>query len=275
MPAIKVSGLEKSYSKSKVLKDISLNIEKGEMVALIGSSGSGKSTLMRHLSGLTLADKNSDSEILMLDRTVQVRGRAAPDIRRIRARIGNVFQQFNLVNRLTVLTNVLIGGLSRIPAWRSLLGWFTREEKLEALRALEQVGLKDFALKRASELSGGQQQRVAIARALMQNAEVILADEPIASLDPESSRQVMQTLKQINQRFGITVVVTLHQVEYAKRYCQRALALREGQIFFDGAIDGMTDEMMTELYGTQVNPGSASPVKAEDRLSRGYELTPV
>ena len=126
--------------------------------------------------------------------------------------------------------NVLIGALSRIPTYRSLLGWFTQEEKLKALQALESVGLREHALKRASDLSGGQQQRVAIARGLMQEAEVILADEPIASLDPESSRLVMETLQKINQELGITVVVTLHQVDYAQKYCRRAIALKEGEV---------------------------------------------
>jgi len=172
MSAIKINNLQKSYGEARVLNSISLEVNQGEMVALIGSSGSGKSTLMRHLSCLTLADKNSHSEIEVLGVPVQCKGRSARDIRATRARIGNIFQQFNLVNRLSVLTNVLIGGLSRVPVWRSMLGWFTQEEKLEALRALELVGLREHALKRASELSGGQQQRVAIARALMQKAEV-------------------------------------------------------------------------------------------------------
>ncbi len=275
MPAIQVTDLQKSYTGTRVLKGIDLEIGQGEMVALIGSSGSGKSTLMRHLTALTLADRSGASEVRVLGRQIQRHGRAAGDIRRSRALIGNVFQQFNLVNRLSVLTNVLIGGLSRIPTWRSLLGWFTEQEKREALQALQQVGLAEYALKRASDLSGGQQQRVAIARALMQKAQLILADEPIASLDPESSRLVMETLQQINRDLGITVVVTLHQVDYAQKFCPRAIALREGEIFFDGATRELSGELLTQLYGKQVR--EALPAAADEPLAGTgrYELTPV
>jgi phosphonate transport system ATP-binding protein len=275
MSAIKINNLQKSYGEARVLNSISLEVNQGEMVALIGSSGSGKSTLMRHLSCLTLADKNSHSEIEVLGVPVQCKGRSARDIRATRARIGNVFQQFNLVNRLSVLTNVLIGGLSRVPVWRSMLGWFTPEEKLEALRALELVGLREHALKRASELSGGQQQRVAIARALMQKAEVILADEPIASLDPESSRLVMETLERINRDLGITVVVTLHQVDYAQKYCQRAVALQAGEIFFDGPISAMDGQMLSKLYGTQIDAESPQDRAETSPATPVYELNPA
>lgn len=248
MPVIHVQDVKKSFAKVQVLKDISLCIEEGEMVALIGPSGSGKSTLMRHLSGLAVADRKSQSEILVLDRCIQKNGKLSRDIRHSRVEIGNVFQQFNLVNRLSVLTNVLLGGISRVPTYRSLLGWFSQAEKRQAMEALERVGLKDFALMKASALSGGQQQRVAIARCLMQHAKVILADEPIASLDPESSRQVMETLKEINQRDGITVVVSLHQVDYAQEFCQRALALKHGEIYFDGQFDQLSKEQLDQLY---------------------------
>ncbi|WP_432696421.1 phosphonate ABC transporter ATP-binding protein [Marinobacterium sp. YM272] len=275
MPAIQITNLQKSFGDARVLKSISLSVEEGEMVALIGSSGSGKSTLMRHLSCLTMADKGSNSQIEVLGVPVQQKGRACKDIRRTRARVGNIFQQFNLVNRLSVLTNVLIGGLSRVPVWRSMLGWFTREEKLEALQALELVGLREHALKRASELSGGQQQRVAIARALMQKAEVILADEPIASLDPESSRLVMETLERINRELGITVVVTLHQVDYAQKYCRRAIALQGGEIFFDGPITALDGQMLSRLYGTQMSPEPASDPVAASSASPAYQLNPA
>jgi phosphonate transport system ATP-binding protein len=275
MPAIQITDLQKSFGAARVLKSISLNVEEGEMVALIGSSGSGKSTLMRHLSCLTLADKGSRSQIEVLGVPVQHKGRASKDIRRTRARVGNIFQQFNLVNRLSVLTNVLIGGLSRVPVWRSMLGWFTREEKLEALQALELVGLREHALKRASELSGGQQQRVAIARALMQKAEVILADEPIASLDPESSRLVMETLERINRELGITVVVTLHQVDYAQKYCRRAVALQGGEIFFDGPITALDGQMLSRLYGTQMGSEPAPEPVAASSARPAYELNPA
>lgn len=272
MSAIKISKLQKTFSDTRVLNAISLEVEKGEMVALIGSSGSGKSTLMRHLSCLTLSDRSSATEVEVLGKMVQKAGRAAKDIRSTRARVGNVFQQFNLVNRLSVLTNVLIGGLSRVPVSRSMLGWFTVEEKRDALKALELVGLRQHALKKASELSGGQQQRVAIARALMQKAELILADEPIASLDPESSRLVMETLQRINRDLGITVVVTLHQVDYAQKYCQRAIALQAGEVFYDGPIAAMDQEMLSHLYGTRSTPDEEV---YPSMLAASYQFNPA
>jgi phosphonate transport system ATP-binding protein len=200
----------------------------------------------------------------VLGNTIQQRGKLDKHVRTSRSQIGNVFQQFNLVSRLSVLTNVMIGGLCRIPSYRSLLGWFTAEEKHMALEALERVGLKNVALKKASELSGGQQQRVAIARALMQKAKIILADEPIASLDPESSRIVMQLLKDINEKDGITVVVTLHQVDYAQKYCQRAVALQDGEVFFDQPIQHLDEQQLADLYGSQQEASSISDLETTD-----------
>ena len=246
MAAISVSHITKSYNQ-KVLSDISFDVQQGEMLALIGPSGSGKSTLMRHLSGLVCSD-NQRSSINMLDENIQRNGRLSKNIRQTRARIGCIFQQFNLVNRLSVLTNVLIGCLGNIPSWRGYLAYFTEEEKEKALSALERVGLLDHAYKKAANLSGGQQQRVAIARALMQEADIILADEPIASLDPRSARVVMEMLADINQKDGKTVIITLHQVDVARQYCPRVIALREGKLFFDGSRDALTDDVMFSLY---------------------------
>ena len=265
MSIIEITGVKKYFTKDiHALKHVDLSVEEGEMIALIGPSGSGKSTLMRHISGLTLADKHSESSIKVLGNVIQQKGKLDSNIRASRAQIGNVFQQFNLVNRLSVLTNVMIGRLSCIPTYRSLLGWFTSEEKQMALEALERVGLKNVALKKASELSGGQQQRVAIARALMQKAKVILADEPIASLDPESSRIVMQLLKDINEKDGITVVVTLHQVDYAQKYCQRAVALQDGEVFFDQPIQHLDEQQLADLYGSQQEASSISDLETTD-----------
>lgn len=246
MSAIRVNRVTKSYV-HKVLDEVSFDVEAGEMLALIGPSGSGKSTLMRHLSGLVKSDKNT-SDIEVLGNQVQKNGQLARKIRHTRANIGCIFQQFNLVNRLSVLTNVLIGCLGNIPAWRGYLSWFTEEEKQKALDALDRVGLKDHAYKKAAHLSGGQQQRVAIARALMQEADIILADEPIASLDPKSARVVMDMLADINRIDGKTVIVTLHQVDVARKYCPRVIALREGKLFFDGPREELTDELMFSLY---------------------------
>ena len=247
MNAINVSKVQKSYA-SKVLDDVSFSIETGEMLALIGPSGSGKSTLMRHLSGLVMSDRDSQTNIELLGRQIQKSGRLAKDIRNTRAKIGCIFQQFNLVNRLSVMTNVLIGCLGNIPAWRGYLGNFSEEEKHKALAALERVGLKEHAYKKAANLSGGQQQRVAIARALMQEAEIVLADEPISSLDPRSARVVMEMLEDINRQDGKTVIVTLHQVDVARKYCPRVIALREGKLFYDGTREHLTDELMYSLY---------------------------
>ncbi len=244
--AIRVDRLNKSFGRKQALFDLALSVQPGEMVALIGASGSGKSTLLRHLAGLARGDAGS---IEVLGRQVQADGRLNGDVRRQRADIGYIFQQFNLVGRLSVMQNVLLGGLGRMPRWRGSLSLFNAEERQRAMQALERVGLAEFAAQRASTLSGGQQQRVAIARALCQQAEVILADEPIASLDPESARKVMEILADINRRDGKTVVVTLHQVDYAVRYCQRAVALKGGRIHFDGPTQGFTPDFLNDLYG--------------------------
>jgi phosphonate transport system ATP-binding protein len=245
---IHVENLRKTFNQNRALHDVSLAIDRGEMVALLGPSGSGKSTLLRHLSGLITGDKRSHSHIELHGRTVQRSGRLASDIRRSRAGTGYIFQQFNLVNRLSVMDNVLIGALGSTPFWRTCCRAFSTKQKQQALQALTRVGMAHFAHQRVSTLSGGQQQRVAIARALMQKPQVILADEPIASLDPESARIVMETLHDINRKEGITVVVTLHQVEYALRYCRRIVALRQGHIFYDGASQAFNHEHIDHLY---------------------------
>lgn len=253
--AITVSGLSKTFGQTRALNDVSLLVQKGEMVALIGASGSGKSTLLRHVAGLVGGDtangkgQGGKGEVRILGETVQSGGAVSRDVRRIRAHIGFVFQQFNLVNRLSVLTNVVTGVLGRIPAWRGTLGLFTRDEKLMAMQALARVGMDQYVAQRASTLSGGQQQRAAIARALVQQAEVVLADEPIASLDPESARRVMEILATINREDGITVVVSLHQVDYALRYCPRTVAMRAGEIIYDGPSEALTPDFLRELYG--------------------------
>lgn len=180
---IRVEKLSKTFHHNKALHAVDLTVQQGEMVALLGPSGSGKSTLLRHLSGLITCDKTPESRVELLGNTVQHAGRLASDIRKSRAQTGYIFQQFNLVNRLTVLENVLIGALGSTPFWRTCLRWFSPSQKQEALQALTRVGMAHFAHQRVSTLSGGQQQRVAIARALMQKAKIILADEPIASLD--------------------------------------------------------------------------------------------
>jgi phosphonate transport system ATP-binding protein len=273
--AIEVVGLCKTFASGRRgLDEISLAVAPGEMVALIGASGSGKSTLLRHIAGLALGDRRSGpvdgGSIRVMGAPVQQNGRLARDIRRRRAGIGLVFQQFNLVDRLSVLTNVMTGGLSRMPPWRSLVRWFTRAEQDAALRALARVGIPDCAWQRASTLSGGQQQRAAIARTLVQRAGVVLADEPIASLDPESSRRVMEILRTINREDGITVVVSLHQVDYAMRFCPRVVALKAGQIVYDGPSAALNPSLLREIYGAELDLDAvAAAVPADDTLSAG------
>ncbi|MDP3322743.1 MAG: phosphonate ABC transporter ATP-binding protein, partial [Hydrogenophaga sp.] len=231
------------------LRDINLCIRQGEMVALIGASGSGKSTLLRHVAGLVVADAGEGSLIEIDGCCVQQGGRVHRDIRKVRSQIGFVFQQFNLVDRLPVMANVLVGRLHRMPLWRSLTRWFNAQERAMAIEALARVGIADCHAQRASTLSGGQQQRAAIARTLVQGARVVLADEPIASLDPESSRKVMEILTRINREDGSTVVVSLHQVDMALKYCPRVIALHQGQVVFDGAASALTPALLRELYG--------------------------
>jgi phosphonate transport system ATP-binding protein len=222
--AVEVRNLSKTFGGGrKALDDVSVAIAPGEMVALIGASGSGKSTLLRHLSGLVAGDRHA-GVVRIGDHAVQSGGRLSKDVRRIRGDVGFVFQQFNLVNRLSVITNVLIGTLGRLPLWRTMLFRFPEEERRLAIAALRRVGIADWAFQRAATLSGGQQQRAAIARAMVQRANLVLADEPIASLDPEAARRVMESLAELNRSDGVTVLVSLHQVQFAMRYCPRTLA---------------------------------------------------
>lgn len=245
---IAVERLSKSFGQTRVLNEIGFEIEAGEMVALIGPSGSGKSTLLRHLVGLTSANRHIGSRVRLMERDIQRDGRLQRGTRAERCRCGYIFQQFNLVGRLSVLTNVLIGGLGSMPRWRALFGRFTDEERDRARQALARVGLAEHVEQRANTLSGGQMQRVAIARVLMQDADIILADEPIASLDPRSAREVMDILQRINREDGRTVLVSLHQVDYARRYCTRAIALKQGNLHYDGLTEGLSDARLQALY---------------------------
>jgi phosphonate transport system ATP-binding protein len=249
MSTITIHQLHKTFGSRKALNDVSLEIQSGEMVGLIGASGSGKSTLLRQISGLTLAERG----FVDIDgRVVQRDGRLTRHIRQVRSRTGFVFQQFNLVARLPLITNVLTGLLHRVPLWRSLAGHFTRDEIRTGMDALHRVGMLEYAWQRASTLSGGQQQRGAIARTLVQRARTILADEPIASLDPESSRRVMEILAAINREDGCTVMVSLHQVAFARQYCPRVVALRQGQVAYDGPSAQLSNQKLADIYGAEV-----------------------
>jgi phosphonate transport system ATP-binding protein len=220
------------------------------MIALIGPSGSGKSTLLRSLSGLVPIDAD-DGSIEAFDIEVQARGRVSDKVREARIRIGFIFQQFNLVARLSLFTNAALGSLGRIGFWRGLLGLWPSETRAATMAALARVGVADYAGQRAGTLSGGQQQRGAIARALVQKAKIILADEPVASLDPVAARRVMEILKELNAQDGLTVLVTLHQVDYALRYCDRAVALKAGQVVYDGPTNGLDRARLIDIYGPE------------------------
>lgn len=245
--ALVTRSLSKSFDGCLALDGVSIRVQKGEMVALLGASGSGKSTLLRHIPGFLQAN---DGDVEVLETPVQANGRLLSGTDEVRSRVGFVFQQFNLVNRLPVITNVLVGQLFRTPWWRSLLMRFSVDQRRQALEALAAMGIEDTAWRRASTLSGGQQQRAALARCLVQGAQLILADEPIASLDPESSRRVMELLQALNRNHGCTVLVSLHQVDFAIRYCERTIALNAGRVVFDGPSSTLTPEMLASLYGS-------------------------
>ena len=248
--AIEVVDLHRSFAGKAALQGVSLRVEAGEMVALLGASGSGKSTLLRHLSGLQRADADTVSSIRLLGRVLQEGGRLGHDVRAIRAEVASIFQQFNLVGRLPVMDNVLAGAAHRLPLWRCLTRLFPAAELARAREALAGVGMETLAWRRASTLSGGQQQRAAISRAVVQGARIILADEPIASLDPESSRRVMELLGHLNRSAGVTVLVSLHQVEAARAHCPRTIAMRAGRIVADGPTASFTPARLREIYGS-------------------------
>jgi phosphonate transport system ATP-binding protein len=245
---IKVHNISKSFAGTLALKNASLDIKQGEMVALIGPSGSGKSTLLKLISGLLQSNSELDSYIKVHGSSVQKAGKLDKKIRNTRQRIGMIFQQFNLVGALPVLTNVLTGALGKIPLYRSFFGLFSYEEKTKALSALKRVGLEEQVWQRSSTLSGGQQQRVAIARTLMQEAPIILADEPISSLDPESSSKVMEILSTINKEDKKTILICLHQIDYALKYCDRVIVLKEGEIIEDKSVKNTSHDKLRALY---------------------------
>ncbi|GLK74209.1 phosphonate ABC transporter ATP-binding protein [Ancylobacter dichloromethanicus] len=249
--ALQLDRVSKTFGQMRAVENVSLTIQPGERVALIGASGSGKSTLIRLASGLVLADGNGagSGAIHSFGVKVQEGGKLARDVRAARRHIGLVFQQFALSGRLSVMTNVLVGALGRMNALRGALGLFNSDERRTAYAALAEVGIAQHAAKRARELSGGQQQRVAIARALVQGAKLVLADEPIASLDPKSAKRVMDTLVTMSRDHGIALVVSLHQVDYATAYFDRIVAMNAGKVVFDGPAAQINAAFLTELYG--------------------------
>ena len=245
-----VRDVSKTYGARKALDGVTVSVAPGEMVALIGPSGSGKSTLLRSLTGLIPID-GGKGKVVVFGETVQQNGRQASSVRRTRGKLGFIFQQFNLVGRLSLFSNVMLGALGRLPAWRGVFGLWPPEDKDKAMAALHRVGVADYAAQRANTLSGGQQQRGAIARAIVQGAQAILADEPVASLDPVSARKVMELLVELNRRDGLGVIVTLHQVDYAIRYCERVIALKAGKVVYDGPSAGLDRPTLIDIYGPE------------------------
>ena len=245
-----VRDVSKTYGARKALDGVSLEVAAGEMVALIGPSGSGKSTLLRSITGLMPIDAGNGT-IQVFGVTVQKNGRTTGQVRAARGKLGMIFQQFNLVGRLSLFSNVMLGALGRLPEWRGLLGLWPAEDKAAAMAALHRVGVSDYAAQRANTLSGGQQQRGAIARAIVQGAQAIVADEPVASLDPVAARKVMEILVELNQRDGMGVIVTLHQVDYAIRYCERVIALKAGKIVYDGPTTGLDTKQLIDIFGPE------------------------
>jgi phosphonate transport system ATP-binding protein len=245
-----IRDVSKTFGPRRALDAVSAEVRAGEMIALIGPSGSGKSTLLRAISGLVAIDPGAGG-IEAFGAPVQAGGRISRDVRRARMRIGFVFQQFNLVGRLSLFTNVVLGALGRIGGWRGLLGLWPQETRAAAMTALARMGVAEYAGQRANTLSGGQQQRGAIARALVQKARIVLADEPVASLDPVSARRVMEALTALNAQDGLTIIVTLHQVDYALRYCPRVIALKAGKVVYDGSSHDLERGRLVDIYGPE------------------------
>jgi phosphonate transport system ATP-binding protein len=261
-PAVRVQAACKTYGGGlRALQGVSFTVQAGERVALLGASGSGKSTLLRSLCALETLDASA-GPVEVFGHTMQAQGRVAADIRRHRRQVGIIFQQFNLVGRLPVLSNVLTGLAAELPLWRAATGRYSLQERARGIDALAAIGLAEQAFQRASTLSGGQQQRAAIARTLLQGARLLLADEPVASLDPESTRRVMELLLELNRRQGLTLIVSLHHVALAQHYCERVLALREGALVFDGPTSALTPAFLRELYGTAVDELLGEPTAA-------------
>ena len=262
----------------QALRGVTFKVLPGERVALLGASGSGKSTLLRALCGLETLDQGP-GRVEVHGQCLQQGGRLDRQVRRMRHGIGIIFQQFNLAGRLPLLTNVLTGVAAQTPLWRSLTGRFTLEDRARALDVLQAIGLADQAFQRSSTLSGGQQQRAAVARCLVQGARLLLADEPVASLDPESTRRVMDLLLELNQTRRMTLLISLHHVALARRYCERVIALRQGELVFDGPTSALTPGFLRDLYGTaadeliddepQVQPPAALAVSPSSAAQAG------
>jgi len=243
---LRVKGLQKTYPNGvQALKGVSFDVKKGEFLVVIGLSGSGKSTLLRCLNRL---HDPTGGEVFFYDQDI-TKLQSSSEIRDLRKKIGMIFQHFNLIPRHTVLSNVLMGKLASTPTWKSMFGLFSDQDKEEAMKYLRLVGIADKAHIRADQLSGGQQQRVAIARALTQNPKVLLADEPVASLDPATCHTVMDYLRKVNQELGITIVCNLHFLSLVRQYATRVIALKGGELVYEGDPQNIDNAWFEKIYG--------------------------
>jgi len=241
---LRIDQVSRRFGAKTAVDNVTLEIPEGQMVGIIGRSGAGKSTLLRMINRLT---DTSDGTITFGDR--EVTGLSGASLRAWRSDCAMIFQQFNLVPRIDVLTNVLLGRLNGRNTFMSMLNLFTHAERVDALRALDRLDIAQVALQRAGTLSGGQQQRVAIARALMQSPRLVLADEPIASLDPRNAQIVMDSLRDINRTQKITVITNLHTLDTARAYCERIVGMRAGKVVFDGTPVDLTEAAARDIYG--------------------------
>ena len=244
---IEFKNVSKRYPNGvTALKNVNLTIEQGEFVGIIGLSGAGKSTLIRTINCM---HPISEGELTVNGTNVsQLKGQS---LRRFRRKIGMIFQSFNLVTRASVISNVMNAFVPDIPFWRVLIGYYNKEEEIRALTALDRVGILEKAYTRVDQLSGGQQQRVALARTLAQNPEIILADEPVAALDPVTAKAVMEDFQAINQDDKISILLNIHHVELALEYCDRIIGIRDGEVVYDGPSDQVTPEILDVIYKGQ------------------------
>ncbi|WP_067727562.1 phosphonate ABC transporter ATP-binding protein [Oceanobacillus damuensis] len=248
MSLLQVEGLGKSYNlETKVLKNVNFEVGAGEFVSIIGPSGAGKSTLLRCINRMVEINEGN----VIFD-GMDVRSLKKKELRKLRTNIGMIFQHYNLVPRLTVIENVLHGRFGYKTTLQGILGRFTEEEKEHAFFLLEKLGIEEHAYKRCDQLSGGQQQRVGICRSLIQEPKLVLCDEPIASLDPNSSKVIMDHLKSITNELGITCLVNLHQVEVAQDYSDRIIGLKKGEIVFDGPSKSLYEDQINNIYGSEI-----------------------
>ena len=246
---IKFDKVNKVYPNGlHALKNISLEINQGEFVAIIGLSGAGKSTLLR-----TINRMHDISEGSLTVNGQEINDLAGKDLRKFRRKIGMVFQSFNLVTRTTVVNNVLTSRVPDMPLWKSIIGLYSKEDKVIALEALDKVGILDKAYVRADQLSGGQQQRVALARTLAQKPEIILADEPVAALDPITAKQVMDDFKKINKELNMSVLINIHHVDLALKYADRVIGIKAGEIVYDGPSAEVDSEVLKQIYGRELS----------------------